>query len=65
MALSPVARENFILDCMAHMGGGTLANQQANDNLSRLFGSDAAFETGKIIYNLAVILADRYDIENP
>ena len=65
MPLNPIERKAFILDAMAHMAGGVLANQQSIDSLSRVFHGDAEVETGKIIYTLAVVLADRYDIENP
>lgn len=65
MALSPVARENFILQSMSAMAGGSIAQDQLYDQTRRVFGDTTDEVLSKLIYDFAVALADRYDIENP
>ena len=65
MALSPVARENFILQSMSAMAGGLVASDQELDQARRVFGDQADEVKARQFYEFAVELADRYDIENP
>ena len=71
MPLNPVAREEFILDCMANIAGGIVADQTLLDRITRTIqysnNPDASREerAAELAYEFAVALADRYDLENP
>ena len=65
MALMPPIRQAFILETMSNMAGGYIANQQLRDQARRLLSDGADPVLAKIIYDLSVELADRFDLENP
>ena len=68
MPLNPVERKEFILACMPALATGVLSNQDMLDAMATAHsrgGADRIDQTATLIYDMAVVLADKYDAENP
>ena len=50
---------------MSAIVGGIAARDQGFDQARRVFGDQASAELARTSYDIAVLMADHYDSENP
>jgi len=69
MALNPVERKEFILACIPHIANGVLSNQELLESLDYSHAYEEKptrkVQVTNFVYQVAVLLAVKYDAENP